>query len=169
MKVYVVTNGGFSDYHIVRIFADKDKAETYQEFHACKRVEEWEVSDGEVETVTPIWTICASYEVHENEINVSCDKECAETIDRSVFIKYQLYRSWAYNKLYHKIYIKFKIPRKMYEEENCVKSKYKDKLLKIAQDYWGLISAQLADGATVDDINQMLSGKSDEIKLETNE
>lgn len=55
MKVYVVTDGSYSDYHIVSIFSTKEKADihaallnssNYQEAN----VEEWDVDDIEINT-----------------------------------------------------------------------------------------------------------------------
>lgn len=41
MKVYIVTDGDYSDYHIEAVFTDKRQAELYSAFH-CGNVEEWE-------------------------------------------------------------------------------------------------------------------------------
>ena len=47
-KVYVVTAGCYSDYRIVRIFFDKNKAEKYAEgLYDINEVEEWNVDDFE--------------------------------------------------------------------------------------------------------------------------
>lgn len=57
MKVYVVTEGDYSDYHIEAIFSEKDQAEKYIALHTSRcftdwQIEEWEVDathiDGEV-------------------------------------------------------------------------------------------------------------------------
>jgi hypothetical protein len=43
-KVYVVTSGEYSDYHIVKVFLDKAKAEKYAEVY--KKTESWADSVG---------------------------------------------------------------------------------------------------------------------------
>lgn len=57
MKVYVVTEGDYSDYHIEAIFTEKEQAEKYIALHTSRcyydwNIEEWEVDathiDGEV-------------------------------------------------------------------------------------------------------------------------
>ncbi len=53
MKVYVVTDGDYSDYHIEAVFTDKEKAEIYAALHCCNAVEEYDADaidfDGEFE------------------------------------------------------------------------------------------------------------------------
>lgn len=49
MKVYIVTRGSYSDYHICRIFLDKEKAQMYADWlDESNDVEEWETSDDQV-------------------------------------------------------------------------------------------------------------------------
>jgi len=60
MKVYVVTQGEYSDYHIEKVFADRNKAEEYCEmFNEAKKdstwaslmeIEEYETADDTLET-----------------------------------------------------------------------------------------------------------------------
>jgi len=42
--IYIVTSGSYSDYTICGVFDDKEKAETFCEFHAHDEVEEHEVN-----------------------------------------------------------------------------------------------------------------------------
>lgn len=51
MKIYVVTDGEYSEYHIEAVFTDKAKAERYAEVYAAK-VEEYD-SDPEGPSVPP--------------------------------------------------------------------------------------------------------------------
>lgn len=50
--VYVITDGDYSGYHIVRVYLDKEKAEHFIELHKDRhgwkeghRIEEWDTSD----------------------------------------------------------------------------------------------------------------------------
>ena len=55
-KVYVVTEGSYSDYHIVAIFSDKNNADIHAALISSNRVrdraevEEWDVDDVEIDT-----------------------------------------------------------------------------------------------------------------------
>ncbi len=58
MKLYVVTEGVYSDYHIVCIFSDKSKAENYVKYHAADsyfdglNIEEYELEDDKYVPIT---------------------------------------------------------------------------------------------------------------------
>jgi len=45
MKVYIITEGEYSDYHIERVFLDRAKAEAYTNFHPFAYIEEYETDD----------------------------------------------------------------------------------------------------------------------------
>ena len=42
MKIYIVTDGYYSDYHIEAVFTDKRQAEIYCGTHQCDNIEEYE-------------------------------------------------------------------------------------------------------------------------------
>lgn len=43
MKIFIVTDGTYSDYHIVAVFSTKEKAEAYCALHGYDFVEEYEI------------------------------------------------------------------------------------------------------------------------------
>ena len=45
MKIYVVTSGSYSDYHIEQVFLDRKKAELYCKWHYNSEIEEFETHD----------------------------------------------------------------------------------------------------------------------------
>lgn len=45
MKIYVITRGTYSDYHIVTIFTDKHKAELYLKYYNYCNLEEYDTAD----------------------------------------------------------------------------------------------------------------------------
>lgn len=45
MRVYIVTSGSYSDYHIVRVFVDEEKAKAYLRFCPDGEIEEYETDD----------------------------------------------------------------------------------------------------------------------------
>lgn len=53
MKVYIVTDGAYSDYHIEAVYTDEKKAKIYAALHGCGNVEEYDADaieiDGEFE------------------------------------------------------------------------------------------------------------------------
>ena len=49
VRVYIVTDGEYSDYRIVHVFRDEEDAEIYTERLSGSRVEEWEVLEAPVE------------------------------------------------------------------------------------------------------------------------
>jgi len=61
-SVYLVTAGSYSDYHIIRAFLDKNKAESYMK--VCdepdlNELEEYELSDDKI--FTPVYYIDVDY------------------------------------------------------------------------------------------------------------
>lgn len=61
-SVYLVTAGSYSDYHIIRAFLDKNKAESYMK--VCNKsdlneLEEYELSDDKI--ITPVYYINVDY------------------------------------------------------------------------------------------------------------
>ena len=48
MKIYIVTDGDYSDYHIEAVFTDKGVAEKYAALHSCNSVEEWDTDTTEI-------------------------------------------------------------------------------------------------------------------------
>ena len=56
-KIYIVTSGEYSDYHIDAVFTTKEKAVDYVEQHGtCYNIEEYDL-DEEVEKKTQLWHI----------------------------------------------------------------------------------------------------------------
>lgn len=61
-KVYIVSGGSYSDYHIKRIFLNKEKAEAYMKVCGdsdLNELEEFELSDDEI--FTPVYYIKITY------------------------------------------------------------------------------------------------------------
>lgn len=49
MKVYIVTEGSYSDYHIEAVFTDKGQAELYCAVHEDTKIEEYEADEYRIE------------------------------------------------------------------------------------------------------------------------
>jgi hypothetical protein len=44
MKIYIITDGWYSDYGITAVFDDKEKAEIFKQIFGSDNIEEWEVN-----------------------------------------------------------------------------------------------------------------------------
>lgn len=66
-KIYVVTSGEYSDYHICAVFSAKEKAVDYVEQHGTRYdIEEYNV-DEEVVKETQLWSV--EFSVEDGELN----------------------------------------------------------------------------------------------------
>ena len=82
-KVYIVTSGDYSDYHIAAVFSTREKAEEYVDAHGSDyRVEEYPVDDAEVKKNESIWLVSVNWKtgkvISANPENLSeyyADKE----------------------------------------------------------------------------------------------
>ena len=75
MKFYIVTKGSYSDYHIKRVFLQKEKAEIYRNIiNSDNDIEEYDTSDGEIgksiadelNKIKPIWDFRCEYFPRDN-------------------------------------------------------------------------------------------------------
>ena len=149
MKVYIVTDGEYSDYTIEKVFSNKPAAEEYRKWHnITNTIEEYEVydepfeqSDGEkvmlirVEgKVYPEAVVGINYTIRPDVIPANAKK-------RGVG-----FGSIGFND-YYTLYLYRYIPAGMWDKEKC-KAKYTKALCDLA----GIAKAMLADGASVYDV-----------------
>lgn len=89
MKVYVVTAGEYSDYHICKIFLDKEKAEKYvaieneinQPYDECW-INEWETDDDKVDMTAKVGHYYYAYIDKDGELHTDEEDEGEETSPR---------------------------------------------------------------------------------------
>lgn len=56
-KIYIVTSGRYSDYHICAVFSTKEKAEEYVQYHGTEhRIEEYGI-DEEIKRDVKLWYV----------------------------------------------------------------------------------------------------------------
>ena len=154
MKVYVVTEGTYSEYAIEKVFSNRAAAEEFKKWRNIRNeIEEWEVYDEPFEkcdgekvmfirvqgTIYPEAVVDIRYEIRPDMINA--DRSCRS--GRGIM---------AYNKpgvftLYNYHYI----PADRWDEE-----KYKAKYTKALYDLAGMVKAMFAEGASVRDVEQAL-------------
>lgn len=65
-KVYIVTSGEYSDYHIDAVFSTIEKAKEYVDAYGSDyRIEEYPVDDAEVKKNESIWLVSVSWKTGE--------------------------------------------------------------------------------------------------------
>lgn len=57
MKVYIVTDGDYSDYHIEAVFTDEEKAKIYAALHCYDNVEEYDADTIEIDGEFEPWIV----------------------------------------------------------------------------------------------------------------
>ena len=160
MKVYIVTNGSYSDYMIEEVFSNRKAAEDYKYWHhITNEIEEYEVLDesfvdegGERAmllrvqgTVYPEAVVDLVYDIRPNTIY-------EQTQRRGVGIHASGKKQGVFD-----MYIWCYIPADKWDEE-----KYKAKFTKALYDLAGMAKAMFAEGASVRDVEQALWAKEDE-------
>ena len=109
MKIYIVTAGEYSDYHICKVFLDKEKADKYvaletecDEFLSYNMyVSEWETSDDKVDMNAKVGYYHYCYINHMGEIETD-DEYADETEPRidegDVILKFDAWGLAVYSK-----------------------------------------------------------------------
>jgi hypothetical protein len=79
MKIYIVTSGSYSDYHIDAVFTDEEQAKLYCAVHDndydTPGIEEWEADEVKLETsleVADKWVAKFDFEGHLECLNYLC-------------------------------------------------------------------------------------------------
>lgn len=57
MKIYIVTDGIYSDYHIEAVFTTRENAERYAAIHSCSYIEEYEADAEQIQGNIDIYVI----------------------------------------------------------------------------------------------------------------
>ena len=153
MKIYIVTDGCYSDYCIERVFSNRPAAEEYKKWHNIRNdIEEYEVHDEPFEqydgekvmfirvqgTVYPEAVVDIKYDIRPDMINPARHGGCAGIIEYHTPHPYV-------------IYIYRYIPADKWDEE-----KYKAKYTKALYDLAAIAKAMFAEGASIRDVDQAL-------------
>lgn len=157
MKVYIVTDGAYSDYSIEKVFSNRSAAEEFKKWRNIRNeIEEYEVYDEPFEqvdgervmfirvqgTVYPEAIVDIRYEIRRDMINANRDCRSGRGIVG--------YKNPKVFTLYNYHYI----PANMWDEE-----KYKVKYTKALYDLASVAKDMFAEGATVRDVEQALRNK----------
>lgn len=72
-KIYIVTEGEYSDYHICAVFSKREKAEEYVQCHGTSySIEEYDL-DEEIKREVKLWRVAVA--IDNNEIIETCPTE----------------------------------------------------------------------------------------------
>lgn len=160
MKVYIVTDGCYSDYTIEKVFSNRPAAEEYKKWHnITNEIEEYDIYDEAIEeagweksvmlrvqgTVYPEAVVDLTYDVRYQTIH--------ETYARRGAGVHTSGKKPGVFDLYYYRYI----PADKWDEE-----KYKAKFTKALYDLAGMAKAMFAEGASVQDVEQTLRNKDEE-------
>lgn len=149
MKIYVVTAGSYSDYHIEKVFTDKLKAEEYRQWlYDANDIEEYETEDDL--NIEKFYKIVVSYTVYDNGKDeapiISIAKCTSEDIyaDRIGYSEYERARHFMIS------IVRF-IPEQNWNEEF-----YRNKYTKAIYDLAAIVKYHRTMGASEEDIRKLL-------------
>ena len=152
MKVYIVSNGEYSDYTIERVFSNREAAEEFKKWHHISNdIEEYEIYDepfrpNEGEKAMFIRVQGTVYP--EAMVDIRFDIRCELIRDRAVRRSAGI---CSYGKTAYTIFKYLYVPADKWDEE-----KYKAKMTKFLYDLAGVAKALFAEGASVRDVEQAL-------------
>lgn len=157
MKAYVVTTGRYSDYRILMIFTDREKAELYVDTYNKSSY----MSDASIE----VWNTADDYIVGMEDydyylISDNIDGKynngnpCFTKLDDD--IEYLHDDDLAQRNVFYKLNDVLEVHRKFRKgtDEEFIKKKME----KILHDIRPIVKQMLADGATIEDINDAIGG-----------
>jgi hypothetical protein len=149
MKVYIVTDGEYSDYCIEKVFSNKPAVEEYRKWHnITNAIEEYEVYDKPFEQSDgdKVMLIRVEGKVYPEAvvgINYTIRPDVITDLAKKRGVGFG---SVGFND-YYTLYLYRYIPADLWDEEKC-KAKY----TKALHDLAGIAKAMLADGASVYDV-----------------
>lgn len=158
MKVYIVTDGEYSDYMIEKVFSNREAAEEYKKWHNIHNdIEEYEVHDepfteGERAMVIRVQGTVYPEAVVDIKFDIRPNMIYEGTITRGAGVM-GLQRNNSIFTIYNYRYI----PADIWDEE-----KYKAKFTKSLYDLAALAKSMFAEGANIDMVNLALINKDEE-------
>lgn len=145
MKIYIVTSGCYSDYHIEKVFTDKNKAEEYKEWlYDANDIEEYETEDDLI--VNKFYNINVSADVYPNGI-LGPDVRIVKRLNTNNPSNY----FYDYGK-----YFKLSINRCV-AEENWNEEFYVNKYTKALYDLIAIVKYHLSNGIPHQLVNKLIN------------
>jgi hypothetical protein len=160
MKVYIVTDGDYSDYMIEKVFSNREAAEEYKKWHNIhNEVEEYEIydepftkEDGEKAMVIRVQGTVYPEAVVDLKFDIRPSMILEGSITRGAGVM-----GYQRNNNIFVVYSYRYIPADKWDEE-----KYKAKFTKSLYDLAALAKSMFAEGANIDMVNMALRNKDEE-------
>lgn len=161
MKVYIVSAGSYSDWHIKGIFLDQEKAEKYNAIvQDSNTVEEYDTMDDQI--IVPVYYIYATYETknvplgYENHLYKTKGAYgfSVNTTNSADVCEYEKNHTGYWSNTITICRQISKLPESD-EEYEALKSKYH----KVCADLAAIVENELANGATEDQVSKLLGRK----------
>lgn len=150
MKVYVVTAGSYSDYHIEKVFTDKLKAEEYRQWlYDANDIEEYETEDDLV--VEKFYKILVDWTVDDDDVNEKPHVYIYKCTSEDVYLNCIGY--FDYHKS-HSNYFVISLVRYI-PEQNWNEEFYRNKYTKAIYDLAAIAKHHRAEGASEEDIRKL--------------
>lgn len=159
MKVYIVTDGCYSDYVIEKVFSNREAAEEYKKYRGIRNdIEEYEVydepftkDDGERVMFIRVQGTMYPEAVVDIQFDIRPDLRYEGGLNGGTgMMAYK--RPGVYTLYTYRL-----VPADKWDEE-----KYKAKLTKSLYDYTALAKSLFAEGASVRDVELALRNKDEE-------
>ena len=154
-KVYIVTSGEYSAYHIERVFQSKEKAEIYAKArNKFASIETFELSDDCIDKLTVTGKFLRGDIAIGRAPGVWLDYDCKHP-DQYISMGEQDEYCLVGEECVSGVYVcrlamgKF-IPKDQWKEQETI-----DKFKKVLTDKMAEVKSMLADGLTIDTINQV--------------
>ena len=154
-KVYIITSGDYSDYHIERVFQSKEKTEIYAKArNKFASIETFELSDDCIDKLTVTGKFLRGDIAIGRAPGVWLDYDCRhpdEYISMGEHDEYCFVSEELISGVYvcHLVMGKF-IPKDQWREQETI-----DRFSKVLTDKMAEVKSMLADGLTIDTINQV--------------
>ena len=158
MKIYIVTAGSYSDYHIEKVFTNKTKAEEFAKWcYDSNGVEEYDTEDGL--DVGKYYQIHIQYKVYDNGRS---EEPIVSVWNRTCNEHYLNYVRLSDYHQYGGNYIVLNISR-ILRANNNDKNFYKQKYTKVAYDTMAMVKQLIVDGYSYSQIDEMLKNRFNEV------
>lgn len=153
MKIYVVTSGCYSDYHIEKVFTDKTKATEYAEWlEDSNDIEEYETED-ELQ-VNKFYNVVITLKVYDNG-RENLNTRFSKTDNNGEWNNYISYSDYhKYSRDHIDIFLKRQVP-----EVNWNEDFYIDKYTKATYDILAQVKHFISEGYTESQINELLNNR----------
>lgn len=102
-RVYVVTSGEYSDYHIEKVFSSKGKAHIYSLLDPDRQVEEYDVDDMELNVVSDYLLVSYDYKYNDIRELTLCGEQVKPRISRGWMKPFEFTLQMSDDRIYRNI------------------------------------------------------------------